>query len=97
MACPSHAHQNLCRKNVTACMFNIILEIDCTRGLQDLGLVCAECQCAPEECARHIRNIAQCKYCTKQIYCCIDFHHKNIAVGIKKLPYQYKQDNLKLF
>jgi hypothetical protein len=21
MACPSHAHQNLCRKNVTTCMF----------------------------------------------------------------------------
>jgi hypothetical protein len=41
-----------------------------------LGLVCAECQCAPEECSkrRDINNLAQCKNCTKQICCCIDLH-----------------------
>jgi hypothetical protein len=44
-----------------------------------LGLVCAECQCAQEECARYrdINNIAQCKNCTKQICCCIEFHHNS--------------------
>jgi hypothetical protein len=36
-------------------------------------LVCAECQCAPAECARVINNI-QCKNCIKPICCCIDFH-----------------------
>jgi hypothetical protein len=40
-----------------------------------LGLVCAECQCAPEECAgRRDDNITKCKNCIKQICCCIDFH-----------------------
>jgi hypothetical protein len=39
--------------------------------------VCAECQCGPEECTRYrdSNNIAHCKYCTKQICCCTDFHH----------------------
>jgi hypothetical protein len=48
-----------------------------------LGLVCAECQCAPKECTRDINNIAQCKNCTKQICCCIDFHHNlsNATIG----------------
>jgi hypothetical protein len=36
--------------------------------------VCAECQCAPEECAKDISNFTQCKNCTKGICCCIDFH-----------------------
>jgi hypothetical protein len=41
-----------------------------------LGLVCAECQCAPEECTRYRdpSSISQCKNCTKQICCCIGFH-----------------------
>jgi hypothetical protein len=39
-----------------------------------MGLVCAECQCAPEECVKDITNLAQCKNCTKSICCCIDFH-----------------------
>jgi hypothetical protein len=37
-------------------------------------LVCAECQCAPSECAKVINNITQCKNCIKQVCCCIDFH-----------------------
>ena len=37
-------------------------------------LVCAECQCAPEECVKDINN-SQCKNCIKRICCCIDFHH----------------------
>ena len=37
-------------------------------------LVCAECQCAPEECAKDTKNITQCKNCIKRICCCIDFH-----------------------
>jgi hypothetical protein len=41
-----------------------------------MGLVCAECQCAPEECTRYraTNNIAQCKNCIKQICCCIIVH-----------------------
>jgi hypothetical protein len=39
-----------------------------------MGLVCAECQCAPEECVKDITNLTQCKNCTKSICCCIDFH-----------------------
>lgn len=38
-------------------------------------LVCAECQCAPEECAKDIKNITRCRNCIKRICCCIDFHH----------------------
>lgn len=37
-------------------------------------LVCAECQCAPQECAKDISNFTQCKNCTKRICCCIDLH-----------------------
>jgi hypothetical protein len=37
-------------------------------------LVCAECQCAPEECAKNSQNTTQCKNCIKPICCCIDFH-----------------------
>jgi hypothetical protein len=39
-----------------------------------LVLVCAECQCAPIECAKNGQNITQCKNCIKPICCCIDFH-----------------------
>jgi hypothetical protein len=39
-----------------------------------MGLVCAECQCAPEECVKDITNPTQCKNCTKSICCRIDFH-----------------------
>jgi hypothetical protein len=39
-----------------------------------LVLVCAECQCAPKECAKKGQNITQCKNCTKPNCCCIDFH-----------------------
>jgi hypothetical protein len=39
-----------------------------------LVLVCAECQCAPEECSKNSQNITQCKNCIKPICCCIDFH-----------------------
>jgi hypothetical protein len=38
-----------------------------------LVLVCAECQCVPEECAKNSQNITQCKNCIKPICCCIDF------------------------
>jgi hypothetical protein len=38
-------------------------------------LVCAECQCAPAECAKNSQNITQCKTCIKPVCCCIDFHH----------------------
>ena len=38
-------------------------------------LVCAECQCTPEECAKDIKNITRCRNCIKRICCCIDFHH----------------------
>ena len=37
-------------------------------------LVCAECQCAPAECAKDTNNIAACKNCIKPVCCCIDFH-----------------------
>jgi hypothetical protein len=37
-------------------------------------LVCAECQCAPAECAKDANNFTQCKNCTNRICCCIDFH-----------------------
>jgi len=40
-----------------------------------VGLVCSECQCAPEECAKDSKNITQCKNCIKPVCCCIDFHH----------------------
>jgi hypothetical protein len=36
--------------------------------------VCAECQCAPEECAKDSNNTTQCKNCTKYICCCINLH-----------------------
>jgi hypothetical protein len=39
-----------------------------------LALVCAECQCAPEECVKDISNLTPCKNCTKSICCCIDLH-----------------------
>ena len=39
-----------------------------------MGLVCAECHCAPVECANYSKNITQCKNCIKPICCCIDFH-----------------------
>lgn len=38
-------------------------------------LVCAECQCAPAECAKYNKNNIQCKNCIKSVCCCIDFHH----------------------
>jgi hypothetical protein len=37
--------------------------------------VCAECQCAPEECAKDSNNTTQCKNCIKPVCCCVDFHH----------------------
>src|SRR5919108_5977781 len=39
-----------------------------------MDLVCAECHCAPVECAKYSENITQCKNCIKPICCCIDFH-----------------------
>jgi hypothetical protein len=39
-----------------------------------MALICAECQCAPAECAKDINNITQCKNCIKPVCCCIDFH-----------------------
>jgi hypothetical protein len=38
-------------------------------------LVCAECQCAPAQCAKYSENINQCKNCIKPVCCCINFHH----------------------
>ena len=40
----------------------------------NMVLVCAECQCAPAECAKDVNNFTQCKNCTKRICCCIDIH-----------------------
>jgi hypothetical protein len=48
--------------------------LDYTRGLSDLRLACAECHCAPNDCAKDITNIAKCKNCIKRICCCIDLH-----------------------
>jgi hypothetical protein len=39
-----------------------------------LVLVCAECQCAPNECAKNGQNIAHCKNCIKPVCCCVDIH-----------------------
>jgi hypothetical protein len=54
--------------------FNTILQIELYNRFTNLVLVCAECQCAPEECAKDISNFTQCKNCTKRICCCIDLH-----------------------
>jgi hypothetical protein len=40
-----------------------------------LVLVCAECQCAPEECSKTSQNITRCKTCIKPVCCCVDFHY----------------------
>lgn len=40
-------------------------------------LVSAECQCAPEECAKGVKDvnhITQCKNCIKPVCCCINLH-----------------------
>jgi hypothetical protein len=50
-----------------------------------LGLVCAECQCAPEYCVRDLNNTVQCKNCTKQICCCLNVH--------RSLPREYSRFN----
>jgi hypothetical protein len=42
-----------------------------------MALVCAECKCAPEECAKGVKDVShitQCNNCIKSICCCIDFH-----------------------
>jgi hypothetical protein len=48
-----------------------------------MGLVCAECRCAPEECAKDIKrdddNNIQCKNCIKPICCCIDIHLQSLG------------------
>jgi hypothetical protein len=47
-----------------------------------MGLVCAECQCAPEECTKDINdddNTIQCKNCIKPLYCCcINLHRQSL-------------------
>jgi hypothetical protein len=43
--------------------FNTILEEELMLEVYKLGLVRAECQCAPKECTSDINNIAQCKNC----------------------------------
>ena len=37
-------------------------------------MVCAECQCAPEECAKDINDITRCKNCIRPVCCCIDLY-----------------------
>jgi len=42
-----------------------------------MALVCAECKCAPEECAKGVKDVShitQCNNCIKSVCCCIDFH-----------------------
>jgi hypothetical protein len=40
-----------------------------------LVLVCAECQCAPEECSKTSQNVTRCKNCIKPVCCCVGFHY----------------------
>jgi hypothetical protein len=54
--------------------FNTTKKYEYTIGFTSMVLVCAECQCAPAECAKYINNIPQCKNCIKPVCCCIDFH-----------------------
>jgi hypothetical protein len=44
-------------------------------GYIPIMLRCAECQCAPQECARE--NHLQCKNCTREDCCCISFHQQS--------------------
>jgi hypothetical protein len=63
-------------------------------------LVCAECQCAPEECAKDIRNITRCKNCIKRICCCIDFHHNlsnNTSHSNNHVAFQSKLSSITSF
>ena len=42
-----------------------------------MALVCAECKCAPKECAKGVKDVShitQCNNCIKSVCCCIDFH-----------------------
>jgi hypothetical protein len=42
-----------------------------------MNLRCAECQCAPKECAKEDIG-TQCKNCTMNICCCIDIHKSSL-------------------
>jgi hypothetical protein len=50
------------------------LEIGIYNWFTNMVMVCAECQCAPAECAKDSQNITQCINCIKPVCCCIDFH-----------------------
>ena len=43
-----------------------------------MSLRCAECQCAPNECAKEDISNAQCIICTRNTCCCIDIHQSFI-------------------
>jgi hypothetical protein len=63
-------------------------------------LVCAECQCAPAECAKDINNIAQCKNCIKPVCCCVDFHHDHLTTNshsVTQLTFNVKLSSLIIF
>ena len=61
-------------------------------------LVCAECQCAPAECAKD--NIAQCKNCIKPVCCCVDLHHDYLTTSshsVTQLMFNVKLSSLITF
>jgi hypothetical protein len=44
------------------------------KGSIPMKLKCAECHCAPQECAK--QSNLQCKTCTKNDCCCVSFHQQ---------------------
>jgi hypothetical protein len=61
---------------------NVDFNITITNQSIKMGLVCVECQCAPEECNKDNDdddNTIQCKNCIKPLYCCcIDLHRRSL-------------------
>jgi len=61
---------------------NVDFNITITNQSIRMGLVCAECQCAPEECTKDINeddDTIQCKNCIKPLYCCcINLHRQSL-------------------
>jgi hypothetical protein len=41
-----------------------------------MGLRCAECQCAPQECIQEDIGNSRCRNCTKDICCCLNIHQR---------------------
>jgi hypothetical protein len=62
-----------------------------------LILVCAECKCAPKECAKNGQNITQCKNCTKPICCCVDFHEdfsNNTGPSVSRFMFYFRSSSM---